>query len=394
MRLTPGRWGNGFFLKRQVDVEISRFENAILGEKLPKKAKSSKAGDEDVPREVLEWAYRRYGSVRRAAAALGISRDKFVRLCRRYGVKYNPYVTNQYDREKNKALLEFCDKKRVDLDFSDVWDVAIRFSEVVKRHRIAQNEITARIKTERPVAVAFMGDLHIGNENTDYKRILEDVNAMREAEGLYVVLMGDLIDNYISNSFTSGLWEALVNLQLQKRLAEDLFSWLKGSILANVIGNHEGRSYKADAFEFQAYLSEKYDVPYLRHGGMIRLVVGGGGGPGVEYKIAIRHKYRFNSSFNLTHTVKRLFEHFGVFDVSVVAHGHVPAIEETIKHGEYRIFIRTGTYKVTDYYTEESGFYGAAVAVPTVVFFPDRKKMLPFRDFRDALSFLQHCERA
>ncbi|WP_456487950.1 hypothetical protein [Candidatus Alkanophaga liquidiphilum] len=45
-----------------------------------------------------------------------------------------------------------------------------------------------------------------------------------------------------------------------------------------------------------------------------------------------------------------------------------------------------GTHKVTDYYTEESGFYGAAIAVPTVVFFPDRKKMLPFRDFRDALA--------
>lgn len=47
-----------------------------------------------------------------------------------------------------------------------------------------------------------------------------------------------------------------------------------------------------------------------------------------------------------------------------------------------------GTHKVTDYYTEESGFYGAAIAVPTVVFH-DGKKMLPFRDFRDALSFLR-----
>lgn len=51
-------------------------------------------------------------------------------------------------------------------------------------------------------------------------------------------------------------------------------------------------------------------------------------------------------------------------------------------------FIRMGTHKVTDYYTEESGFYGAAIAVPTVVFH-DGKKMLPFRDFRDALSFLR-----
>ena len=103
-----------------------------------------------------------------------------------------------------------------------------------------------------------------------------------------------------------------------------------------------------------------------------------------------RHVGRFNSSFNLTHTNKQEqrmnypWARFTVFE-----HKHMAACETYRYDNRECIAMRTGTYAIYDDYAEQWGFYGAHVCNPTVVMFPDKDRIVGFKDMWDAIDFLR-----
>lgn len=56
--------------------------------------------------------------------------------------------------------------------------------------------------------------------------------------------------------------------------------------------------------------------------------------------------------------------------------------------GKQRVLIACGSYKVRDKWAEGGGYYTGGYGVPTVVFYPDRRKMLAFWSIADALEAL------
>ena len=51
--------------------------------------------------------------------------------------------------------------------------------------------------------------------------------------------------------------------------------------------------------------------------------------------------------------------------------------------------IRTGTYGVYDDYAQQNGYFGSHVCNPTVIMFPDRDKLVGFKDMKDAIIYLR-----
>src|SRR5512146_1839854 len=99
--------------------------------------------------------------------------------------------------------------------------------------------------------------------------------------------------------------------------------------------------------------------------------------------------YRFNSQFNLTHTVKRMWE-MGEdkFDIGVVCHHHELSIEPFYKHGQQIWAARPGSYQVDSAYNRRMGFNKCKPSCPTFILFPDAHEILGFPDIRQAANIL------
>ena len=85
-------------------------------------------------------------------------------------------------------------------------------------------------------------------------------------------------------------------------------------------------------------------------------------------------------------------EQLGDFDIGCVAHQHSPAIEEVVlADGLPRIFVRPGSFKGADRYARQLGFASrpSEYAVPSVILFPNERRMIPFLKITDAAIVLK-----
>jgi len=68
---------------------------------------------------------------------------------------------------------------------------AWRKTEQLYRRQVAQ-EIVFK---QSPVALAFVGDVHLGSNGTDYERAFREAEIISTTPQMYAVLCGDLLDN-------------------------------------------------------------------------------------------------------------------------------------------------------------------------------------------------------
>ena len=288
-----------------------------------------------------------------------------------------------------KAAINFLDMRLKDKDYSSVWASILDFQEVLEDKSIEQSEAHLSIKTKNWIGIAFVGDLHIGNMASDYKTMLIHRDLIAKTPNLYVALNGDYCDNYIPSSHAAGMFEALFPPAVQKNLAKDYIESIKGKVLALVAGCHDLWGLKASDWDLTEYLAKHGEAVYLGSGGTIYLTIGK-----VTYKIMMRHKYKYNSADNPTSTVKKMFEKMGGFDVGVLSHNHVAAVEESIKTGLdgslKRLFIRAGTYKVHDRFGKQHGFEKGMTSVPIVILNPNAREIRGFQDIQEGISYLAY----
>lgn len=300
-------------------------------------------------------------------------------------------ITTPRARRKliEKAAINFLDVRLRDKDYSNVWSSILDFQDALDEKSIEQTSVNIKINTNKWIGVAFQGDLHIGNMATDYKTMLIHRDTISKTPNLYVCLNGDYCDNYIPSSHVSGMFEALFPPAVQKNLAKDYIETIKKKVLALVAGCHDLWGMKAADFDLTEYLAKHGQAAYLGNGGVVNLTVGK-----QMYKIMMRHKYKHGSSDNPTATVKKMFEKHGGFDVGVVSHNHVSAIEECVKEGRdgslKRLFIRAGTYKTHDRYGKQMGFSEGNTSVPIVLFSPNGRDIRGFNDLNEGIEYLEY----
>jgi hypothetical protein len=265
-----------------------------------------------------------------------------------------------------------------------IWDTLKEFQQETRKFETAMQEVEIHIKDNRPIAIAFLADIHIGAISTDHEALERVLNLIGNVDGFYIISCGDTIDNYLPSFHAAGSFEAIIAPELQKRFVEWLYTKIVEKIIAIVQGCHDEASHLTDDFDWTKYLSEKFQCPNLGFGGFINLKLGE-----QKYRIGAWHRIRrFNSYKNLTHIVKRCLEVFGDFDVGCVAHNHISAIEVEDTTAKTRVYIRPGSFKEADRWARQMGYASTPARVPIVILYPDQKKMVPFQDFEEAIRYL------
>lgn len=247
------------------------------------------------------------------------------------------------------------------------------------------------VETNEPIVLCFPSDWHIGSQGTDLARIREDIQLMVAHPRVFCALGGDPVDNFILEKMGSAARSQVAQVHVQWRLFRYLVNMLyeSGSLLWVSAGNHDAWTVKAAGIDGVLSALAGLHVCYTGEGGFVHLTVGQ-----QKYVIYRKHKpTRFNSQYNPLHFLKQMLR-MGTpieFDIGVSEHFHQADFEVF----EYRpgskidrVLIACGSYKVKDPYAEDLAFYGGGYGVPSVILYPDRRKMLPFLSIADAIEAL------
>jgi hypothetical protein len=236
---------------------------------------------------------------------------------------------------------------------------------------------------DKPVGIAFVSDQHINAGNIDLRRMREDAELIASTPGLYAMLGGDSVDNHVKHR--SAMIAQEMRPKEQWEFFEHYLSIFADKIVCLINGNHDHWDYQFVGVDMVARIARDHHLCYAPHEARVKLTVGD-----CPYDVAIRHQYRFNSSFNLTHSVKQFFRMGpATFDVGVLCHLHESALEAFRSHGLIRWACRPGSYKIQDDYGNQYGFNAARPSCPTAIFFPGERRIIGFHDLRDAVLMLK-----
>jgi predicted phosphodiesterase len=255
-----------------------------------------------------------------------------------------------------------------------------------------QESTTVRIDDDRPIAVAFLGDVHVGAGGVDYRQLRTDLETIAATDGLYVIGMGDYLENVKPQSKAgSALYSGLFNSP-----DEQLGYWVtraeiaRGSWLAVLQGNHDAWDGRWSGVDRLPSLAKRLGCAYFTEMGGTILVEHGG----QRYVIVARHNHRGNSAINKTNPQRRLFDEWPWewenADVVCLAHTHEPILEQVQRKGRTVTYLRSGTYKTRDDWAERNG-YRPGYGVPVVVLWPGERRVVAFHGehFDEAVRYLK-----
>lgn len=257
-------------------------------------------------------------------------------------------------------------------------------------------QIAWHAPVDGPIGVAIFSDVHCGAGGVLYKRFRADVEVLRDAEGLYGVLNGDLLENAKPQEKSGNALysSAFANPKEQLEYARRRMAIARGKWLLLTQGNHEARDYKHAGLDRLPDLCQELGIEYATEAGAeIRLTVGV-----QRYSLIVKHDYGGKSKINKSNAQRRAFEEWPwildrvTADVVALAHLHEPDLHVTARRGHEVILLRSGSYKVADAWAEAAG-YKPAYGVPVLVFAPDEHRIVPFADFETGVRFLAQERR-
>lgn len=284
------------------------------------------------------------------------------------------------------------DKKQV------VFNVKTHFANMAEQQRLrkeaeaGQQKCEVEITTNLPfVLVMGTSDWHLGSEHTDYDLFWRHYNLIKDTPGVFVNVIGDERDNFVTPKLRAGLFEGVMNPQQQADMIRELLKdWDdSGKVLARVGGNHDGWGWEQSGVALENYWYREMKSPLMKVGGFEHLKVNG-----VEYLGFLHHGISiYNSTFNPNHASRRAFEMQGPYDFMMSGHVHQSEVAQGWRWSEEFakkvIMCRTGTYKTEDTYSKSRQFARGQQPGACILFSSEEKRMMGFNSLEDGIEVMQ-----
>jgi UDP-2,3-diacylglucosamine pyrophosphatase LpxH len=282
------------------------------------------------------------------------------------------------------------DMVQYDADYADsLWKAAGSVHKVVRK-AAEERRHTAIHLGDQPVALAFLSDLHIGSEGTDYDAIKRDTDLISKTDGMYAVFHGDGIDNWIIGKLQALQRNQAVSFKNEILMFRRWLELISEKLLIVVSGNHDNWTKKLSGIDIiPNYLTNTcvlYD-PFE-----VRVQVSCGTG---SWDMLIRHQWKSSSIFNPTHGIEVGYDRMTLpFDIGVGGHTHIGTLVRPFyRHNKERLAILTGAYKRVDSFSKEIGFADTMTnGCGALILFPDGKVWYN-SDLEVAASYLTYLRR-
>lgn len=236
------------------------------------------------------------------------------------------------------------------------------------------------IKTNKPVGIIAISDLHLGSAGVNYQYLKEVIELVHDTPNLFVAIGGDLIDNFIIQKLNIATEQREVKVEIQYKFISYLLDKLYGRVLWMIRGNHEAWTERYAFVDQMAKFAAWKNIPYYKDGGIVKLDING-----IRYRIHHRHKFWGMSKLNRHNAGKRMYD-FGQepYDIGILEHFHEGSIESFHRHDAKRISINSATFKEKDPYAESLGYYHTGVEIPVAIMYPNEKKLAVIDDLDTA----------
>lgn len=262
-------------------------------------------------------------------------------------------------------------------DTNALWDF-------VEENQKPMRQTIARIRLpNKPFAMVFLSDLHIGSAGVDYRQARLDAETIRDTPNMYAVFHGDGIDNWIIPKLSPLQRGQLIPFDKEIALFKAWLCTLNTKLVAVVAGNHDNWTTRMSGIDWlegviapQALYDPQqimFDLEFGNH--MLR--------------VCVRHKWRGSSIHNPTHGLERASKDIDA-DIYVGGHTHIGTLFRSfVVRNKPRIAVLTGTYKLNDPYTKElnlpeSSHHGAGAVV-----FDTNGAMTWVADVQEAAKYVQ-----
>lgn len=120
--------------------------------------------------------------------------------------------------------------------------------------------ITVNLPINEDIEIHLFADEHIGDRNSDIKRIKDRIELVRKTPNAYAILNGDLMNNALMSSPSDTYSEELTPMAQVKKCAE-IFEPIKDRILCITAGNHEWRTMKDTGIDITYFVASELGIP-------------------------------------------------------------------------------------------------------------------------------------
>lgn len=358
---------------------------------------------------VAGWRERQYNALR-TAREMGVSPTTVTRAIKAGRLdgsigpdeRRTPGLTdNGRDREElppdppvREAPFTISHVPDPDRPIDDIITDRMRQSERMDKYQRARKLIEVPVKIEGPFAIAFIGDPHLDNPGTDFRRLFEDIQIIKDTPAMLAGSVGDYRDNWVGR--LSKLYaQTGVSESETRKLVEWFFSTVPWLFL--IAGNHD--LWNSEGGNILDYIYRLGGVPgrYEKYDLKMKIIPPSGR----TFTVHARHDFPGTSQYNPAHGPVRetLFNYRSNVLVCGDRHhsGYAPVWhndpEPRLCHA-----MRVGTYKVHDDHAQEKGFregnYAPSMAVVVDPSNADPVEWITwFPSLRRAASYLTHLRR-
>lgn len=297
--------------------------------------------------------------------------------------------------ELEQELIILDKKKSEKINWRELANHAQSGALLSSRMDSSQETSSIQINTDKPIAVVFTGDWHLGDSTTNYSQWLSDIKSIIVTNNMYMIDLGDDYQNMRSFKNLASVLSQVLSPAQQAALMRSLIDELSDNhkLIAKVGGNHD-LEFDERLFgqALQGYLYEKAEAPIFNNRGLLKLTVGN-----QLYTILVFHKSRFKSFIRPAHGAFREWQMSYPAEIVAGGHDHVPGVEIFNGYGWAEelddgfggevFLIKTGSYQRSEF-----GFryFGTPkIFNPTVILYPDRHRKVIVTCIEDALPFIQ-----
>lgn len=273
---------------------------------------------------------------------------------------------------------------------NNVFDAMIAYQREVLALDTEVDETHFSVPGDTPALLIYVSDLHMGHIKTDHIQIKQDLEWIRNTDGVYITFGGDLIENVnIVTAARGSFHEQITGIDIQKYYMDEMVGYLgREKIMGMILGNHDEWSLKSDAFNPIKYVSDRHGIPYMGAFGFVNVGTGN-----EEYRMLTAHQFNMgNSRLNLTLGAKRFWEAHGdsKTDATFIGHRHEGASEHAPKQGRDVFFGQAGSYQRDSVYSQRKGFGRTSPKMPGIVVFPDEHHVIGVHNaFKDGPVILR-----
>lgn len=286
---------------------------------------------------------------------------------------------------KGAVSVEYPDRYITDLDFDELHGEMARRAELRQKIENREFNTTIEIKTDKPIAVGWFADTHMGNSEVDYDRLKWEVEEIKRNPYMKVLLGGDIADSFCFNPAQFG---DIANLNEQHLYLHKMIEYMGyDKVLGAVVGNHEKWARRGG---MDMYTEIRKKIPVFDGIGTIDLLINN-----VDYTGAIMHKAKGYSYFNPNHGAKRFSMETEGYDFVMTAHTHSGAEQSQVKNsakGSRKIVFLSGkTFKSGDDFLDTQGHKrldGDGLGTNWILFNHKQKMMIPLSSTGEAVELL------